>query len=69
MRKEVINRTSNAKRAIVWLVFAVGLILGILGWTNYAYASMTGTIIFLCCLFVSIALGILWGLRKGKRES
>ena len=68
MRKEVINMTNNAKRAIVWLVFAVGLILGILGWTNYAYASMTGTIIFLCCLFVSIALRILWGIRRGKRN-
>ena len=60
--------SANAKKAIVWLVFAVGLILGILGWTNYAYASMTGTIIFLCFLFVSITLRILWGLRKGKRN-
>ena len=58
--------TENAKRAIVWLVFAAGLILGILGWTNYAYASMIGTIIFLCCLFVSIALRILWGLKRRK---
>jgi len=57
----------NVQRTIVWLVFAVGLILGILGWTDYAYASMTGTIIFLCCLFASIALRILWGLkRKGE---
>lgn len=66
MRKEVINMSANAKRAIVWLVFAVGLILGILGWTNYAYASMTGTIIFLCFLVVSIALRILWGVKKRK---
>ena len=57
----------NVQRTIVWLVFAAGLILGILGWTNFAYSSMTGTIIFLCCLFVSIALRILWGL-KGRGE-
>jgi len=46
--------SENAKRAIVWLVFAVGLILGILGWTSVAYSVMTGTIIFLCCLVVAI---------------
>jgi len=56
--------SDNAKRAITWLVFAGGIILGILGWTSLAYPSMTGTIIFLCCLVVSIALRILWGLKK-----
>ena len=56
--------TDNAKRAIIWLVFAAGLILGILGWTNYAYESMTGTIIFLCFAFAHIALRILWGLKR-----
>ena len=56
----------NTKRAIVWLVFAAGIILGLLGWTSYAYSSMTGTIIFLCFLFVSVALKILWGLKKEK---
>ncbi len=60
--------TDNAKRAIVWLVFAAGLILGLLGWTNYAYESMTGTIIFLGFVFVHIALRILWGLGKRKEE-
>ncbi len=59
--------SENAKRAIVWLVFAAGVILGILGWTSLAYSVMTGTIIFLCCLVVAIALRILWGL--GKRKS
>jgi len=58
--------SENAKRAVVWLVFAVGLILGILGWTNLAYSVMTGTIIFLCFLVVTIALRILWGLKKEK---
>jgi len=60
--------SENAKRAIVWLVFAVGLILGIVGWTNLAYSVMTGTIIFLCFLVVSIALRILWGLKREKGE-
>ncbi len=60
--------TENAKRAIVWLVFAVGLILGIVGWATSAYDSIIGTIIFLCFLFVTIALRILWGLRRRKGE-
>ena len=60
--------SENAKRAIVWLVFVVGLILGIVGWTNLAYSVMTGTIIFLCFLVVSIALRILWGLKREKGE-
>jgi len=60
--------SENAKRAIVWLVFAVGLILGLLGWTNLAYSPIVGTIIFLCFLFVAIALRILWGLKKKKGE-
>ena len=59
--------SENAKSAIVWLVFAVGLTLGILGWTSVAYSVVTGTIIFVCCLVVSIALRILWGL--GRRRS
>ena len=56
--------SENAKRAIVWLVFAVGLILGIVGWTNVAYSPIIGTIIFVCCLVVAIALRILWGLKE-----
>ncbi len=60
--------TENAKRAIVWLVFAVGLILGIVGWATSAYDSIIGTIIFLCFFFVSIALRILWGLKKRTGE-
>jgi len=60
--------TENAKRAIVWLVFAAGLILGIVGWATSAYDSIIGTIIFLCFFFVSIALRILWGLKKRTGE-
>ena len=66
--KEVTRVTENAKRAIVWLVFAAGLILGLIGWTSVAYSPITGTIVFLCLLFVSIALRILWGLKKRKGE-
>jgi hypothetical protein len=56
--------TENTKRAFVRLVFAVGLILGIVGWATDAYSSWAGTIIFLCFLFVTIALRILWGIRR-----
>ena len=61
--------SENAKRAIVWLVFAVGLILGIVGWATSAYASITGTIIFLCLLAVAIALRILWGLKRKRGDN
>jgi len=57
--------TENAKRAIIWVVFAVGLILGIVGWATSAYAGIIGTIIFLCFLAGTIALRILWGIKKG----
>ncbi len=58
--------SENAKRAITWLVFAGGLVLGIIGWTSVAYSPIIGTIIFLCFLVVAIALRILWGLKKEK---
>ena len=60
--------TDNAKRAIVWLVFAAGLILGLLGWATTVYSSWTGTFIFLGFVIVHIALRILWGLKRGKEE-
>jgi len=56
--------TENTKRAVTFTVFAVGIVLGILGWTSVAYSPMTGTIIFLCFLFASLAFRILWGLRR-----
>jgi hypothetical protein len=59
--------TENTKRAIAWLVFAAGIILGIMGWADVAYSSWTGTMIFLAFAVVSIALRILWGL--GRRGS
>ena len=54
----------NVQRTITWLVFAAGLILGIVGWATDAYSSWTGTIVFLCAIAISIALRILWGLGK-----
>ena len=54
----------NVQRTITWLVFAAGLILGIIGWATDAYSSWTGTIMFLCAIAISIALRILWGLGK-----
>jgi hypothetical protein len=56
--------TENTKRAIIWLVFATGLILGIVGWATDAYSSWTGTIIFLGFAFFSIALRINWKLTR-----
>jgi len=58
--------SENAKRTIVWLIFAVGIILGILGWASVAYSAITGSIIFACCLVGSIALRILWGLGRRR---
>ena len=60
--------TENAKRAIVWLIFAAGLILLIVGATTSVYETMTGVIIFLCFFFASITLRILWGLKRKKGE-
>ncbi len=59
--------TENAKRAVTFIVFAGGIVLGILGWTSVAYSPLTGTILFICFLLVTIALRILWGLGKRKR--
>ncbi len=54
----------NTQQAITFMVFALGLVLGLLGWMGDVYSSSTGTILFLVCLFVSIGLRIMWGLKK-----
>ncbi len=59
--------TENARRATVWLIFATGLILGIVGWATSAYSSWAGTIIFLVFAVITIALRILWGLGRSRR--
>jgi len=56
--------TENTKRAITFVVFAAGIVLGILGWTSVAYSPMTGTIVFICLMLVAITLRILWGIRR-----
>ncbi len=54
----------NTKRAVAYSVFALGLILGLLGWVGDVYASTTGTILFIVCIVIAEALRILWGIRK-----
>jgi len=56
--------TENAKRAITFVVFAVGILLGVLGWTSLIYSPTIGTIVFICFMIAAITLRILWGLRK-----
>ena len=56
--------TNNAKRAITFSVFALGLVLGLLGWMGDVYASSVGTILFIVFILASLALRILWGLKK-----
>ena len=56
--------TRNTQRAIAFGLFALGLVLGLLGWMGDVYSSSTGTILFLIFLFASIGLRIMWGLKK-----
>jgi len=56
--------TVNAKRAITFAVFAVGILLGVMGWTNVLYSPVIGTIVFICFMLIAITLRILWGLKK-----
>ncbi|MFC1957198.1 hypothetical protein ACFLX0_00060 [Chloroflexota bacterium] len=56
--------TENAKRAITFVVFAVGILLGVLGWTNLIYSPPIGTIVFICFMIAAITLRILWGFKK-----
>ena len=56
--------SDNAKRAVLFLLFAAGLIFLIVGWTTSAYAFWTGVIVFHCFLFGSMALRKLWGLKR-----
>ena len=58
--------TENAKRAITFIVVAVGIILLIVGAATTAYSTWAGIIIFLCFLAASIALRKLWGLGRPR---
>jgi hypothetical protein len=53
--------TENAKKAIAFVVFAVGILLGVLGWTSLIYSPTIGTIVFICFMIAAITLRILWG--------
>ena len=52
--------TENAKRAITFVVFAVGILLGVLGWTSLIYSPTIGTVVFICFMIAAITLRILW---------
>ena len=54
----------NTKRAITFSIFALGLVLGLLGWMGDVYSSSTGTILFIVFILVSIVLRIMWGMKK-----
>ena len=54
----------NAKKAIAFVVFAVGILLGVLGWTSLIYSPTIGTIVFICFMIAAITLRILWRTRK-----
>ena len=56
--------TENTKRAVTFVVFAVGILLGVLGWTNLIYSPTIGTIVFICFMIANITLRILWRTRK-----
>ena len=64
--KEVANMTENAKRAITYVVFAVGIILFIVGAVTTAYSTLTGVTIFFVFLAVSITLRTVWRLWRPR---
>lgn len=59
---------SNAKRAMLFLLFAVGLIVLIVGATTSAYSAMTGVLSFFIFLFGSFAIGRKWALERYKSQ-
>ncbi len=56
--------TENAKKAIAFVVFAVGILLGVLGWTSLIYSPTIGTVVFICFMIAAITLRILWRTQK-----
>jgi len=54
--------TKNRINAIGGIIFFVGLLLGIIGWSTTAYTSNTATIIFVCCLIGSIIVKLALGM-------
>ena len=56
--------STNAKRAITFVVFAVGILLGVMGWTSVLYSPGIGTVVFICFMIAAITLRILWRTQK-----
>ena len=56
--------TKNTKRAIAFSVFALGLVLGLLGWMGDVYSSSVATILFIVFILAAISLRIIWGLKR-----
>lgn len=59
---------SNARRAILYLVSAIGIILLIVGATTSAYSAMTGVLSFFIFLFGSFAIGRKWALERYESQ-
>ncbi len=56
----------NAQGATTFLAFAVGLILGMIGWTDYAYSPTTGTIVFSVSCLLALHLEYCGALEEGN---
>jgi len=63
-----VSYMSNTKRAILFLLLAVGLIILLIGATTSAYSAMTGVLSFFIFLFSSFALGRSWALKRYKAQ-
>ena len=66
VHKEVVNMSTNAKRAIVGLVGGMGLIFLLIGALTHVYSTVVGVILMFGCWLVAGVLARFWGLRKEK---
>jgi len=66
VHKEVVNMSTNAKRAIVGLVGGMGLIFLLIGALTHVYPTTTGVIIMFVCWLGAGILARYWGVRKGE---
>ena len=53
----------NVKHFITSFVFALGLVLGLLGWVTDVYATSTGIILFVVCILITFILLIRWRIK------
>jgi hypothetical protein len=54
--------TKKKINALGGIIFFIGLLLGIIGWSTTAYSSNTATVIFLCFLVGSIIVKLALGM-------